>query len=119
MTPEQRIKLAEAMGWPNSGTLAGKTLQVNQGYPENGPWVDEPAFFPENNANDDYAVLEWVFNEWPLGMQQAFSAHQIKIWTEQRTLCGITSDGILDPSFYRKVGDNARAALRVIEAGKP
>jgi len=85
MSDEDRIKLAEAMG-RNPGMYA--------------PNFDTPIFSPFTDANDDYAVLEWIKNgaTWTVG---DFSD---RVCDELRWEC-----------WEYKVGDFARAALKVLE----
>ena len=77
---EERIKLAEAMGIDphGDGMVFGKR------------W----AFDPFADANDDYAVLEWM-------RERGIEAWQI---VEECEYC-----------IHYKIGDYARAALKVIE----
>jgi len=71
-----RIKLAEAMG--------------------SVPSCDWSTFDPFNNANDDYAVLEWMRKEMPHNQWLKVQKH----WT---------------PAWLYQIGDYARAALKVID----
>ena len=91
-----RIKLAEAMGW---------RLQQEDG-PRNHDsrlWLDPDGvggYFtyalpnPLEDANDDYAVLEWMRGEGLIGWHNALDE---------------------TPQDHYKIGDYARAALKVIE----
>ena len=87
---EKRIKLAEAMGWTswNARWLT----------PDHKTITDLPD--PFTDANDDYAVLEWM--------------------REQATwVVGDVSDQFCDQLEWNcweyQIGDYARAALKVIE----
>ena len=86
---ERRIKLAEAMGW----TIRDNGWAVAP----NGklwPLADIPD--PFTDANDDYAVLEWM------------RCRGRKYWTP------FMHDTETEQWAY-KIGDYARAALKVIE----
>lgn len=90
MSAEDRIKLAEAMGWRQ--TLAGwvapdgshKRASIDRPYPPPDPFTD---------ANDDYAVLEWMRKGGP---NEAMD--HLLFWHAQDY----------------KIGNYARAALKVI-----
>ena len=99
-----RIKLAEAMGWVSDDT---KTVHdLGDGYPTqrtsfhwSHPDHERKRFAhelpdPENDANDDYAVLEWMLVKTP-------DASHGRIY--------------LGNKWDYKIGDYARAALKVIE----
>lgn len=83
----QRVLLAEAMGW---------TSNVPDVWwpPGNKRWRKAPPD-PENDANDDYAVLEWIRSQHFVTYLTAHLEHEY------------TQD--------YKIGDYARAALKVIE----
>lgn len=103
---EHRAKLALAMGW--------KTFQENN----QGPWYwQEPGsksyssdfnFCPFTDANDDYAVLEWVRAIEEEGLDREM--FHMKFSTE---LCGLKS------MYDYRVGDYARAALTVVNRPSP
>ncbi len=59
-----------------------------------------PSFYPFTDANDDYAVLEWMRQktEFHKPTEDRFSIHQY-----------------LPTAWNYQIGDYARAALRVIE----
>jgi len=97
-----RIKLAEAMGWtwetpggdelprwcrPDGSHASPITVCREK--------VSPPAFNPFTDANDDYAVLEWMRN----GDHSLFVALQLD----------------LTQAEYQ-IGDYARAALKVMSA---
>ena len=118
MTDKDRIRLAEAMGWkriprildPNESPMVARTGEPEiitewQDPKDKRMWGYLP-FNPFTNANDDYAVLEWMRTE--MLMHDA----------------GCTFDGfkfILHGLNNEKrhvdyqIGDYARAALKVID----
>jgi hypothetical protein len=89
-----RIRLAEAMGWEH-----------NKGWPVpyDGDWWKSPDgnlsvtldFDPYTDANDDYAVLEWMRLNGAENMPDDFPHSR---------------------QAYYKIGDYARAALKVIDS---
>ena len=85
-----RIKLAEAMGWIKVGPLSGDY----SGNPPGTSGWPSPIPDPFTNANDDYAVLEWMRKDGPNEAMDHFL-----FW---------------HPQDYQ-VGDYARAALKVLE----
>ena len=88
---ENRIKLAEAMG----------SKCIDGVWHHNGSTWDSLLFDPFTDANDDYAVLEWMHaDSTDFGTSQRFMKH-LQFQAHQ----------------YR-VGDYARAALKVI-SGRP
>jgi len=93
-----RIRLCEAMGWERN--LAGDWHNIPQGKLPR-PHFDLPD--PFTDANADYAVLEWMRKrKEDLSIQQwGFQ------WTKFARL-------LPDASWYR-IGDYARAALKVID----
>jgi len=106
MSNEQdRIRLAEAMGWRNCEAkgfvnVDGEPAQCPAGEP---PPFGQPPYIaplpdPFTDANDDYAVLEFV----RLGRD----AWRLKAFDELSKL---------DACDYR-VGDYARAALKALES---
>ena len=101
---DDRIKLAEAMGWNNITDKhldADTNLYVLGGFPPNtrSYGVRSPLPDPENDANDDYAVLEWMQN------------HEHPEWFVDE-LRG--DDKNLSPWHYL-IGDYARAAVLVLD----
>jgi len=86
-----RIKLAEAMG-------LDLTLEWQDAA---GHWHEsERDFDPFTDANDDYAVLEWM-REQPKEQFSQFALRCNIHWMDDWTLY--------------KIGDYARAALKVLE----
>ena len=90
---KDRIKLAEAMGW-------WIKADINWISPEGHNHKEPPD--PSTNANDDYAVLEWVRENW----------------------CGKDKDKWMlfnkhcqGYSVFYKIGDYAQAALKVLNDG--
>ena len=95
-----RIKLAEAMGWKR---LGGEWDLKGDPPAWEGPntidgFDDLPD--PFTDANDDYAVLEWVRNNWqPYAVSNYLAYDFVQLLSE--------------PAGY-KIGDYARAALKVL-----
>ncbi len=89
-----RIKLAEAMG------RSTEILHKWSGESESvfDPWAD---------ANDDYAVLEWMRCKCKLGSITNDEPTNWKLWD---SFCC----ELLEPEL-RGIGDYARAALKVME----
>ena len=89
-----RIKLAEAMG-VNPLNLSASMLK----------------FDPFTSADDDYAVLEWMrvkFNTYEYLME-----HQGDKWVD--FIAALDGSGYEGHSCCYKIGDYARAALKVID----
>ena len=147
MTEQDRIRLAEAMGWTANFTEYEYQWAVNQrkGLGDADNLLDDPewenvedAFFrdnytdnycfrrklpepvqdgwlnpegrkrssipdPENDANDDYAVLEWMRAKYDGDMKATRESHAVHAVIES-------------PITYR-VGDYARAALDALDNG--
>ncbi len=111
-----RIKLAEAMGWEFHKGTVGKNYwclsSPDAGYADkyHSSWKKPPGQDwqcelcgcgddipdPENDANDDYAVLEW--------MRSLGKSIDLRM----------RPDGKLFMAANYKIGDYARAALKVI-----
>ena len=110
---DDRIKLAEAMGW--------KRIEVPDGHPEKKfndfVWANPEGWEykyppdPFTDANDDYAVLEWTrSNKVDTPTRLLFQAKL----RDQRPL--------YRPNVWNyRIGDYARAALkvRITEYGRP
>ncbi len=63
--------------------------------------VEPYSFNPYENANDDYAVLEWMRNTWSKDKQNDWLLANLKLGKDD---------------FLRyQIGDYARAALKVLE----
>jgi len=99
---KDRIKLAEAMGWTLQGIIhtgfAGKQITRKQwvnplGATYSGIRLPDPF----TDANDDYAVLEWIRSQ----NFRAYFYHYLE--------CAGQAD-----SIEYQIGDYARAALKVI-----
>ena len=96
MSRDSRIKLAEAMGWEwqqSSDPLIGRWSFGGMTH-DYGLWhhyIPDP----ENDANDDYAVLEWMRKE-----REGFSTCYL-LTTRTR--------------WSYQIGDYARAALEVLD----
>ena len=101
MTDADRIKLAEAMGWKPHPKMDGTSNCVWQA-PGKAPigWHGVK-YLPDpfTDANGDYAVLEWT--------RKQDTVFQVKFAAELRD----------HPADYM-IGNNARAALKVIEQGE-
>ena len=82
---ERRILIAETIG-RDSGCYA--------------PNYDTPIFDPFTNANDDYAVLEWMRSKYPDRCDTGIN--------------GDIADEFLGIMVYYQIGDYARAALKVL-----
>ena len=99
MTTEQdRIRLAEAMGL-ESTEFNGKTVFCCKDSRYVGGYSDWDDFDPFTDANDDYAVLEWMRGGEPIDNP---------MWKALRKgpfVC-----------YHYRIGDYARAALEVIDA---
>ena len=105
-----RIKLAEAMGWTRSPNLIDPQVwhPPGESVDEAGWWFEYMLPDPFTDANDDYAVLEWILSDgsvWP------------KV-SDELTTVFIDRDEYheLHVTAYR-IGDYARAALKVIAGG--
>ena len=94
MNDKDRMTLAKAMGAQFTTISNGSWAHVNM--PGGGAFKD---WHPDTDANDDYAVLEWMRCKDP------------KYWI---TFACELNDGFTEASDY-KIGDYARAALKVIE----
>ena len=103
MVENGRIKLAEAMGWwdiekHRSGQFLGRKGEIlSSGLKP--PRVEIPD--PENDANDDYAVLEW--------MRKTYQPNSI-----YNKVAYDFAHSLSEPASYQ-IGDYARAALKVIK----
>ncbi len=93
-----RIKLAEAMGWSREGHDFGQDTWLKDNViafaPDSQRTKEDEIPDPFTDANDDYAVLEWMGN------------HDL--------ICRF-NDELTDHKFTYKLGDYARAALKVLE----
>lgn len=90
---EKRIKLAEAMGAVHRRSWDGQMMLK---WPDGRAHADWH-FNPFTDANADYAVLEWMRgNEWTDKQHELFRS-------------------FLGHSTTYRIGDYARAALKVIE----
>ncbi len=96
-----RIKLAEAMGWkpigkqPVAETVAGIAYLPKWQHDIFGKLTADHLPDPFTDANDDYAVLEWMRN----------------LESNARYHMTMRLNGIWD----YQIGDYARAALKVID----
>ena len=91
MNDKDRMTLAEAMGWAECGKTMGKP-------PNRLTFSELPD--PFTDANDDYAVLEWMRG-----------SNSLLNWSDVKDhIFEITGK-----AWSYRVGDYARAALKVIE----
>ena len=105
-----RIKLAEAMGWTH---IHMKYVAMDEtSYPfgcvpgnVNDKHLKEQIPDPYTNANDDYAVLEWMRER-----RDSLLADDADVW---RKFMAVIHEGAFCTSLYQ-IGDYARAALKVI-----
>ena len=88
-----RIRLAEAMGW----MVVGGYVIPHAVAP--GEAIEREIPDPFTDANDDYAVLMWVDDNWPRG------SNQFLRFTE-----------LLNLAWLYQIGDYARAALKVLDS---
>lgn len=93
MNEADRIRLAEAIYKCVGGC-------DHESYTVGCPVHDSIAFRPFTDANDDYAVLEW--------MRNGRHDHP-EIWVEFKRL---NTDWL---PFHYEIGDYARAALKVLD----
>ena len=107
---KDRIRLAEAMGW---NYVAGVNHIMYQwfdplGHAHGGMALGlkhiVPPINPFTDANDDYAVLEWIRAIEAEGLDRDML--HMRFATE---LCGLKS------MYDYQIGDYARAALKVLE----
>ena len=107
------IKLAKAMGGMSTTIENGSWAYCNwpNGVPEN--------FDPFTDANDDYAVLEWMRETWkPLqnGWPSANDTDdQLRWFWFKSVLCGLDGESKYNGMTDYQIGDYARAALKVLE----
>ncbi len=87
-----RIRLAEAMGWFKD--YDDPNVWHELGDNPDGPCKVLPD--PENDANDDYAVLEWMRKD-----ITTKEFNEFRVMTEW-------------PVYRYQIGDYARAALKVL-----
>lgn len=107
-----RIRLAEAMGWvwkpvtvcdvstglwvPPNGQV-GTIVLVDHSVP--------PPFNPFKDANDDYAVLEWMQTDWENNGKRRAG------WSDFKQLL---IEGERDKTWHYRVGDYARDVLKIL-----
>ena len=104
---KDRIKLAEAMGWV--------VCRDGKGYHPNDAGKNIRLQIPDpfTDANDDYAVLEWMRD----------SSRDDYTDTQWGAFLRVMADWVWQPNsapfsdqwWTYKIGDYARAALKVIE----
>ena len=98
-TMNDRIKLAEAMGWVREDDYDNSPFWVNghrMGYAPDSQWTKDLEIpDPFTDANDDYAVLEWMRNAPNSGPYFDALIPYGSAWQYQ-------------------IGDYARAALKVL-----
>ena len=107
---QARIKLATAQGWKR---IPDDELDAST-YPYY--WIDGKGAYqkdvpdPYTDANDDYRVLEWARNEW-LDIMGAAPEWAVFV---NALLQGVDTAMSKSWTSYR-IGDYARAALKVID----
>jgi len=115
---QDKIKLAEAMGWESSKHLAGDSPDTERTgephfveiwrSPPPTKYAREPKLpDPFTDANDDYAVLEWMRKRCWLRSVDNNKQPDYRTWDR---FC----EELLPPED-REIGDYARAALKVID----
>ena len=101
-----RIKLAEAMGWKRNGHDFGDNTWTKDNVVAFAPGSRRDHYDeipdPFTDANDDYAVLEWMRDPEGDGKFHYNWSHFCEILEE-------------DMTYNHTIGDFARAALGVIE----
>lgn len=106
-TDKDRIKLAEAMGWDiHENGHCWRQRKIPDSL-----WVNVPDLpDPFTDANDDYAVLEWVRNQVPTNNNGIkWASHDFGWWFYKH---------LKDNPAEYELGDYARAALKILEADK-
>lgn len=96
-----RIKLAEAMGWrldPDLDFIQGSHTNYWLSPDANVTRVSEALPDPFTDANDDYAVLEWMRSH----------------GTDYQPPSNKFSGELFNPQWHYQIGDYARAALKVL-----
>jgi len=109
MNSEGRIKLAEAM-WPDKKWCVGYPL----GFIDVNNVKHHRAPDPFTDANDDYAVLEFVRKSVPNGTQPGDKWRPFYDALREPTDSPVVR-GNLKPMASYQIGDYARAALKVID----
>ena len=111
---EARIKLAEAMGWEWDESIRPRDFEGYPGWccwvkPDGDKWFAADAMpDPENDANDDYAVLEWVRKQiFSKRMQFSAKLGEILQNIENEDYSVAWPDAVI----RYQTGDYARAAL--------
>lgn len=117
MTDQGRITLAEAMGWrwvENQGNAGG-----GRWYKPDGDYLDfvsakwRMPFSPFTDANDDYAVLEWMRENLTERVVAEYPGTKWEL--ELESIQDAPSNPFFNSWCQYQVGDYARAALKVIE----
>ncbi len=108
MNDQDIIKLAEAMGW-NLLEHKGTKRWIEPGNLGVIGYLILP-FKPDTNANDDYAVLEWMRKE------HLWTNHGL-MWDRFKWACAdrLAGERPKREIYQYKIGDYARAALKVIK----
>jgi len=90
---KDRTRLAEAMGWHKAGPTV-RAHHVCGWSPKGNDSYGYPLPDPFNDANDDFAVLEWLRNKFAdLPSKYGLTTHML---------------------WHYRIGDYARAALKVL-----
>lgn len=99
---DDRIALAEFVGWKEHHGIGDYPREWRL-YGPGKSWTERKLNElpnPFEDANDDYAVLNHVDDQWPRG------SNEFLRFTE-----------LLQPAWCYQIGDYARAALKVIRNG--
>ncbi len=102
-----RIRLAEAMGWVEWHGIGDYPRTWRLYGPGGLSWTERKLHElpdPETDANDDYAVLEWARKEWNGKGQWANFVYALGQGNINRST-----------KHHYQRGDYARAALKVID----
>lgn len=75
-----------------------------------GPLWGNPIFDPRKDANHDHAVLEWVNDHDMEFKNEFYTAHESVVWGPDKDEMHRTNFAV-----HYKIGDYARAALKVID----
>lgn len=108
---DDRIKLAEAMGWTDFIGEVGLPPGAKDARPVTQGHQLPPD--PFTDANDDYAVLEWIRNQ--VGEEHGWLPSGKARWSSSDEWWPFYEQfGNVTAASY-KIGDYARAALKVLE----
>ena len=106
---QDRIKLAEAMGWRRINDEDLAWWSPEERLPSGTVFCDYVGLSclpdPFTDANDDYAVLEW------LRSRRDLPPYDMELW---RKFMAVIHKGAFSTTYYQ-IGDYARAALKALE----